>query len=129
MQYKKLLINRPLTPHITVYSNQITSNYSIWHRITGIALLTILFLYINLIKINFLVFYIKILKWDSFLLIENIIIINIIIIFIYHVLSGIKHIKWDLNYGIYLIKIFRLYLLIFLILFYILFILILKIFF
>lgn len=127
MQYKKLLINRPLTPHITVYSNQLTSNYSIWHRITGIVLLTILFVYINVIKISFFLFFINLLKLNLLLLIKNIIIINIIIIFIYHVLSGIKQIKWDLNYGIYLNKILYSYLSIFLIIFYIFLILTIKI--
>ena len=129
MYYKKLLINRPLTPHLTVYSNQITSNYSIWHRITGIVLISILFFYINFFKISFffLIFLNKTLKLNIFLLIKNIIVINIIIIFIYHILSGIKHIKWDLNYGIYLNKIFYSYVLMFLILFYIFTILIFKI--
>ena len=127
MQYKELLINRPLTPHITVYSNQITSNYSIWHRITGIFLLTILFFYINIIKISFLFYFINMLKLNILLLIKNFIIINLIIIFIYHVLSGIKQIKWDLNYGIYLNKIFYSYLSIFLIILYIFLILIFKI--
>ena len=127
MYYKKYLINRPLTPHLTVYSSQITSNYSIWHRITGLILLSILLLYINLCKIAFFYFYLKGLNLDLMLIIKNIIIINIIIIFVYHLSSGVKHINWDLSYGIYLKKIFFKYLLIFLILFYILLILILKI--
>lgn len=127
MYYKKFLINRPLTPHITIYSNQITSNYSIWHRITGIVLTTLLFTYLNFIKINLFIIFIKIIKLNTLLVIKNIIITNIIVLFIYHVLSGIKHIKWDLNYGIYLNKIFYLYLLIFLTLGYIFIILILKV--
>ena len=123
-----MLINRPLTPHITVYSNQATSNYSIWHRITGIILIIILFIYMNFFKISLCFFFIEILKFNLFLLIKNIIIINTIIIFIYHILSGIKHIKWSLNHGIYLTKILYSYLFIFSILFYVFIILSFKVF-
>ena len=130
MYYKNLLNNRPLTPHLTIYSNQVTSNYSIWHRITGIVLISLLFFYINFFKIYiFLIFFLNyLLKFNFLLLIQNMIIVNTIIIFFYHILSGVKHIKWDLNYGVHLIKIFYLYILIFITLLYISIILIFKIF-
>lgn len=128
MYLKKLLINRPLTPHLTVYSNQITSNYSIWHRITGIILISILLTYINFLKISFFLFCLKIINLNLLVSIKNILIVNILIIFMYHVLSGLKHIKWDLNYGIYLNKIFYFYFLMFLVLSYVFMILIFKIF-
>lgn len=128
MYLKKLLINRPLTPHLTIYSNQITSNYSIWHRITGIVLIGILLTYITFLKMSFFLFCLKIINLNLLLSLKNIVTINIIIIFTYHVLSGLKHIKWDLNYGIYLNQIFNFYLLMFWTLLYVFIILILKIF-
>ena len=129
MYLRKLLINRPLTPHLTVYSNQATSNYSIWHRITGIVLISILFFYVNFFKIFFFLIFSfdQTSKLNFLLTIKNLTIINVMIVFVYHILSGIKHIKWDLNYGIYLNKIFYFYTLMFLTLLYIIMNLILKI--
>ena len=123
------MINRPLTPHITVYSSQFTSKYSIWHRITGFILISILLFYLNLFKINFLIY--KGLINNSFcfnyLLTKNIFIVNSIFIFSYHLMNGVKNIKWDLGYTLVIKTIFSFYVLISVSLFYVVIILMLKI--
>ena len=104
----KIIFNRPLTPHLTIYSSQLTSVYSIWHRITGILLvLTSIFLIIS-IKFNLynfhgfkLMFLFTINLWF-----KNAIFFNIILFFSYHMLNGIKHIIWDLGYILPIKKIF-----------------------
>ena len=44
------ILNKPLAPHLTIYSSQFTSIYSIWHRITGVTLILILVLYLTFLK-------------------------------------------------------------------------------
>ena len=123
------MINRPLTPHLTIYSSQFTSKYSIWHRITGLVLIGILLFYINTFKLNFFLFFglMDSLNQKNYLLIQNIVFTNITFIFGYHLLNGIKSIKWDLGYVFFIRTIFNFYILISLTLFFIITILILKI--
>nr|UNJ79226.1 succinate:cytochrome c oxidoreductase subunit 3 [Audouinella sp.] len=96
----KRFFNRPLSPHLTVYVPQFTSLFSIWHRISIISVLSIFFLNVFLSKfllVNFLIFYLF-----SFMLKNPIIIFSISIILItnllYHILSGLRHLIWDLNF-------------------------------
>ena len=123
------MINRPLTPHLTVYSSQFTSKYSIWHRITGLILISMLFFYLNFLKVNFQVLNGLINSYFclNYLLIQNIFIVNSVFIFSYHLLNGIKYIKWDLGYSLFIKTIFNFYILISLSLFYVVIILMLKI--
>ncbi len=99
-------INRPLSPHLFIYSFQLTSFLSICHRISGtmlvffIGFITILD---NLDKIGseFFLFYNYLYLFDInfywFLL--------TLIYFIsgslsFHILNGIRHLIWDLKYGL-----------------------------
>ncbi len=93
--------SRPLSPHLTVYSSQLTSLFSIWHRITGITLIIFIIvslcflkiisykisnIFINLSCVNF---------W-----ICNTLFLNSTLFFSYHVLNGLRHIIWDLGYNL-----------------------------
>lgn len=95
----KKVFNRPLTPHLTVYSAQYTSIYSIWHRITAITLIFLIIFYLFSLKlssygiINLLYKYFYLNLW-----INNAIYLNIIIFFSYHTFNGLRHIIWDLGF-------------------------------
>lgn len=123
------MINRPLTPHLTVYSSQFTSKYSIWHRITGLVLVSMLVFYLNVFKVNFLVYKSLMNNYSclNYLLIQNIFIVNSVFIFSYHLLNGIKHIKWDLGYTLIIKTIFNFYIIMSVSLFYVVIILMLRI--
>lgn len=94
-------IDRPLSPHLTIYRPQFTSVLSIMHRITGVGLVFSLFLII-------LWFCALSLGPDTFNLIE--VIFNSIFVrtilglsiwaIWYHTCTGIRHLIWDLGYGL-----------------------------
>ncbi len=93
-------INRPLSPHLTIYKPQITSIMSISHRISGV------FQSIGLLVISFLIYTIYLGEGTYNLL--NIILASILgnIFFViytfslfYHLLNGIRHLLWDFGLG------------------------------
>jgi len=90
----------PLSPHLQIYRWHISSLLSITHRISGVinllALILIFFwlIFLSLGENNYL----------SFLLIINSFIGKFILVgftwsMIFHLLSGIRHLVWDLGYG------------------------------
>jgi len=96
MQEKK----NPLSPHLQIYSWQISSLLSITHRIVGI---------INILAISIICF------WSLFLLLgaENYAVINnffnsffgkfiavgLCWTFSFHILNELRHLFWDMGYG------------------------------
>lgn len=89
-------LNRPISPHLTVYTPQASSLLSIWHRISGvllafccISLTIILKLTISLILVDFLFSISNIFKYAYILL-------NILLI--YHLFNGIRNILLNFNY-------------------------------
>ena len=90
----------PLSPHLQIYRWQISSLLSITHRISGI---------INLLALILIFFWLIFLSlgennYQSFLLIINSFIGKFILIgftwsMSFHLLSGIRHLVWDLGYG------------------------------
>tara|TARA_B100000949_G_scaffold97022_1_gene86628 strand:+ start:440 stop:826 length:387 start_codon:yes stop_codon:yes gene_type:complete len=90
----------PLSPHLQIYRWQISSLISITHRITGILnFLGLIFIsaWISSAGIgeNFFEFFSVFLK--SF--IGRFILIGFTWSISYHLLSGIRHLFWDLGYG------------------------------
>lgn len=95
--------NRPLSAHLTIYQPQVTSMFSIFHRVTG-AMLAIFVLsqpfFIRSITFHLHVFtfYNSIL---TLLLDYSWILLGILIVFVlffhYHLANGIRHIVWDIN--------------------------------
>ena len=92
--------NNPLSPHLQIYRWQISSLLSITHRISGV---------INLLALILIFFWLLFLSfgennYELFLLIINSFFGKFILIgftwsMIFHLLSGIRHLVWDLGYG------------------------------
>ena len=90
----------PLSPHIQIYRWHISSLLSITHRISGV---------INLIALILIFSWLTALSlgennYQSFLLIINSFFGKFILIgftwsMCFHILSGIRHLAWDLGYG------------------------------
>lgn len=100
----KQRINRPMSPHLTIYEPQITAILSAFHRITGVALggafyaLTLSYAATSLLNYNF----------DSSLLISlfaelpvyaKVALKSIVAYpFFFHSFNGIRHLIWDFGY-------------------------------
>ena len=90
----------PLSPHLQIYRWHISSLLSITHRISGI---------INLLALILIFFWLSILSfseinYELFLLTINSLLGKFILIgftwsMTFHLLSGIRHLAWDLGYG------------------------------
>ena len=90
----------PLSPHLQIYRWHISSLLSITHRISGV---------VNLLALILIFFWLIFLSlgennYQSFLLIINSFIGKFILIgftwsMSFHLLSGIRHLVWDLGYG------------------------------
>jgi succinate dehydrogenase / fumarate reductase cytochrome b subunit len=90
----------PLSPHLQIYRWHISSLLSITHRISGI---------INLFSLILIFFWLLILSlgesnYELFLLVINSFIGKFILIgftwsMSFHILSGIRHLAWDMGYG------------------------------
>ena len=90
----------PLSPHLQIYRWHISSLLSIAHRISGV---------INLLALILIFFWLIALilgedSYESFLLTINSFFGKFILIgftwsMCFHILSGIRHLVWDLGYG------------------------------
>ena len=90
----------PLSPHIQIYRWHISSLLSMTHRIVGV---------INLLALILIFFWLLILSfgessYELFLIIINSFFGKFILIgftwsMSFHLLSGIRHLFWDLGYG------------------------------
>lgn len=99
-------INRPISPHVTIYKLELTTVLSVLHRITGASLSIALCLYIVILKL--FCFYLSSYNFYLFAYIANnytnYILIGIGFLLlaatIYHLLTGIRHLIWDTGYGL-----------------------------
>ena len=92
--------NNPLSPHLQIYRWHISSLLSITHRISGV---------INLLALILIFFWLTLLSigennYELFLLIINSFFGKFILIgftwsMSFHLLSGIRHLAWDMGYG------------------------------
>ena len=92
--------NNPLSPHLQIYRWHISSLLSITHRISGV---------INLLALILIFFWLLFFSFGEgnyklFLLIINSFFGKFILIGFtwsmnFHLLSGIRHLVWDLGYG------------------------------
>ena len=90
----------PLSPHLQIYRWHISSLVSITQRISGV---------INLISLILIFFWLVVLSfsennYELFLILINSFFGKFILIgftwsMVFHVLSGIRHLFWDLGYG------------------------------
>ena len=92
--------NNPLSPHIQIYSWNISSLISISHRIIGvinILVLTFVCLWISLLLLGETNYdYIKFFLKSIF---GKFTILGIIWSFSFQILSEVRHLFWDLGYG------------------------------
>ena len=90
----------PLSPHLQIYRWHISSLLSITHRVVGVInLLALILIFIWLIFLSFGEG-----SYELFLLIINSFLGKFILIgftwsMSFHLLSGIRHLVWDLGYG------------------------------
>ena len=92
--------NKPLSPHIQIYSWNISSLISISHRITGV---------INIVALTIICFWIASFLFGNsiYVIIQNILnsffgkflVIGITWSFSFQILSEIRHFFWDFGYG------------------------------
>ncbi len=92
--------NKPLSPHIQIYSWNISSLISISHRITGV---------INIFALTIICFWIASFLFGNSIygIVQNILnsffgkllVIGITWSFSFQILSEIRHLFWDLGYG------------------------------
>jgi len=90
----------PLSPHLQIYKWHISSLLSITHRISGV---------INLLALILIFFWLLVLiigesNYELFLSIINsffgkFILISFTWSMSFHILSGVRHLVWDLGYG------------------------------
>ena len=90
----------PISPHLQIYRWHVSSLLSITHRIVGV---------INLLALILIFYWLVVLSfgesnYESFLLIVNSFFGKFILIgftwsMSFHILSGIRHLAWDLGYG------------------------------
>jgi len=90
----------PISPHLQIYRWHISSLLSIIHRISGVInLLALILIFFWLLSLSF-----GESNYELFLLIINSFFGKFILIgftwsMSFHILSGIRHLVWDLGYG------------------------------
>jgi succinate dehydrogenase / fumarate reductase cytochrome b subunit len=98
--------NRPLAPHLTIYTPQITSIVSIFHRISGSTLAlsvisVILLVYADIAFSEFYSFYYNNLMFQIYFYWIFLILSNFTFVLIcFHFCNGIRHIVWDFGIGL-----------------------------
>ena len=92
--------NNPLSPHLQIYRWHISSLLSITHRISGVInllALILIFFWLTLLSIGENNYELFLFTINSFL--GKFILIGFTWSMSFHLLSGIRHLVWDLGYG------------------------------
>lgn len=97
---------RPLSPHLLIYRPQLTSIFSIFHRISA-GVLVVLFnflitlLYLNDFYLNsFFFYFVLYYLFPFFSIIFYFISYFAFFIFFFHMVNGLRHISWDFGLGL-----------------------------
>nr|YP_009317696.1 succinate dehydrogenase subunit 3 [Zygodon viridissimus]AOY35745.1 succinate dehydrogenase subunit 3 [Zygodon viridissimus] len=105
-------INRPLSPHLTIYKPQLTSTLSIFHRISGVFLAIMVFFSILFLKIGdlnltfyYLYRYAFFFTFYFYWLILSVVNFSLLAL-CYHMSNGIRHLLWDLGFFLELSKVY-----------------------
>jgi succinate dehydrogenase cytochrome b556 subunit len=105
-------INRPLSPHLSIYKPQLTSTLSIFHRISGGFLASILLFTILCLKICELGLSSYTVYWCFFCVTANFhwfifSLANLALLALcYHMSNGIRHLIWDFGFFLDLSKVY-----------------------
>lgn len=93
-------VKRPLSPHLGIYRPQISSVLSILHRITGVALYAGALL---LVAYVYVVAYAPLYYTQMFECMTSpfgrAVLFGWTLAFFYHLLSGLRHLFWDIGRG------------------------------
>jgi succinate dehydrogenase / fumarate reductase, cytochrome b subunit len=107
MQNKDMISQqRPLSPHLTIYKAQLTATLSIFHRISGFVLFLCLGCVVLLVKLNLFFlsnYYLYLISSFINFATHWLVIALVFIIFLmlnYHLLNGIRHLIWDVIFGL-----------------------------
>jgi succinate dehydrogenase / fumarate reductase cytochrome b subunit len=93
-------VERPLSPHISIYRWMLTMTMSIVHRVTGAALFfgTLLLAWWLIAAAAGPNRYAEV-QWFMGTLIGKLVLIGYTWALLHHMLGGIRHLIWDLGYG------------------------------
>nr|YP_011003667.1 succinate dehydrogenase subunit 3 [Gracilaria eucheumatoides]WPS66069.1 succinate dehydrogenase subunit 3 [Gracilaria eucheumatoides] len=96
------MYNRPLAPHITIYTAQSSSLSSIWHRISGLFMIFLVvfsFIFLQIVVcISYKKFWVNFLLFNKYTIYFYILLILMLLFgFFYHAINGLKQILWDLG--------------------------------
>ncbi|MFO7306479.1 MAG: succinate dehydrogenase, cytochrome b556 subunit [Gammaproteobacteria bacterium] len=92
---------RPLSPHLQIYRWQYTMTLSILHRITGCAMSVglVLFVYWLLSIADGPQSYERAMTFFAHPLVR-VLLVGFSFAFFYHLANGIRHLVWDMGYGL-----------------------------
>ena len=99
---------RPLSPHLQVYRPQLTSMMSITHRATGVALTTgtlVLAAWLVAVAIGGETY--KMVAVAVAHPLGQFVLFGYSAALIYHALNGIRHLAWDLGFGLTIPEVYR----------------------
>jgi succinate dehydrogenase / fumarate reductase cytochrome b subunit len=105
-------INRPLSPHLSVYKPQLTSVLSIFHRISGTVLAITAIASIFCLKVSATHFNTYPVYWLAFVLCSKfnwLVLAALMLAFFalcYHMSNGVRHLLWDMGFFLDLNKIY-----------------------
>ncbi|MDP7380075.1 MAG: succinate dehydrogenase, cytochrome b556 subunit [Alphaproteobacteria bacterium] len=100
--------NRPMSPHLQIYKPQITSILSITHRITGVGMV------VALVGLSWWLIAAAV-DAEYFALVQSfagswfgyLVMIAASAALFYHLSNGIRHLSWDLGYGLEIAQVER----------------------
>jgi succinate dehydrogenase / fumarate reductase cytochrome b subunit len=99
---------RPLSPHLQVYRPQLTSMMSITHRATGVALTTgtlVLAAWLVAVALGGETFAMMAMAVTHPL--GQFVLFGYSVALIYHAMNGIRHLFWDLGFGLTIPEVYR----------------------
>ena len=99
---------RPLSPHLQAYRPQLTSMMSITHRATGVALTTgtlVLAAWLVAVALGGETFAIMAVAVTHPL--GQFVLFGYSVALIYHAMNGIRHLLWDLGFGLTIPEVYR----------------------
>nr|YP_009476646.1 succinate:cytochrome c oxidoreductase subunit 3 [Storeatula sp. CCMP1868]AVM81139.1 succinate:cytochrome c oxidoreductase subunit 3 [Storeatula sp. CCMP1868] len=97
---------RPLSPHLLVYKPQLTSIFSIFHRISGgllflfFLVLSSLFYSIHFCFSFFATYFIYYYLFSFLTTILYFLLYFLVFIFSFHMINGLRHLSWDFGLGL-----------------------------
>lgn len=93
-------VNRPTSPHLSIYRWQISNTLSILHRMTGVGLYVGMFVLVGWLALA--AYYpTQYARWHEYAIspVGRILLLGWTLAFYYHFANGIRHLFWDAGKG------------------------------